>query len=312
MKPPGQPIQRDPRDGEPHTRPLPQGEEEQTSASRYSVDCARAFTLIELLVAITIIGILAALLMPVLNKGKTSALGAQDTSNKKQLMQAWAMYAGEFADYMVPNSPIGYTGARAWIDSVNGLENWGYGGDIPYIGNTNSALLQQALLAPYLAGQIAIYRCPADRLPSANGTRLRSVSMNGQMGALGQTLTNGPGKNNAPGELYAKVTDLNCPGPSLAIIFVDESMATLQDGYLQVDTHGNKGFFPDIPANYHDGGCCIGYGDGHAEIHRWLTSPLLNVPYDPNVGYPNYTISGVNSNNADWQWWIHRVDCDQN
>jgi prepilin-type N-terminal cleavage/methylation domain-containing protein/prepilin-type processing-associated H-X9-DG protein len=270
-----------------------------------------AFTLVEMLVVIAIITILASLLMPVLNKGKESARGAQDISNKKQLMQAWVMYAGEFHDYMVPNSPIGWTGSVAWIDSVNGLENWGYG-DIPYVGNTNDALLKQALLAPYLAGQIGIYKCPADRLPSANGTRLRSVSMNGQMGAVGQTLTNGPGKNNAPGELYVKMTDLNCPAPALAIVFVDESMATLQDGYLQVDTHGNKAFFPDIPANYHGGGCCVGYADGHSEIHKWQTSPLLGVPYNQNVGYPNYTISGVNSNNVDWQWWIQRIDCDQN
>lgn len=267
----------------------------------------RAFTLVELLVVIAIIAILASLLMPVLNKGKEGSQGAQDISNKKQMMQAWMMYAGDFRDYMVPNSPIGWTGAIAWIDSVNGLEDWGTS-----TGNTNDVLLKQALLGPYLAGQIGVYKCPADRMLSANGARLRSVSMNGQMGALGQSLTNGPGKNNAPGELYVRLTDLNCPSPSMAIVFVDESMATLQDGYQQIDTHGNKGFFPDIPANYHSGGCCIGYADGHAEIHRWQTAPLLNVPYSQSVGYPNYTISGVNTNNVDWQWWIQRVDCDQN
>lgn len=267
----------------------------------------KGFTLVELLVTIAIIGILAALLMPVLSKGKTSSQGAQDISNKKQLMQAWTMYAGEFHDAMVPNSPIGWTYAEAWIDSVAGLEDWDNS-----TGNTNVALLQQALFAPYLAGQIGVYRCPADRLDSANGTRLRSVSMNGQMGALGQTLTNGPGKNNAPGELYVRISDLNCPAPAQAIVFVDESMATLNDGYLQVDTHGNKNFFPDIPANYHDGGCCFGFADGHSEIHRWLTAPLQNVPYSQSVGYPNYTIKGVNTNNADWLWWVQRVDCDQN
>jgi len=136
--------------------------------------------------------------------------------------------------------------------------------------------------------------------------------MNGQMGALGQNLTNGPGKNNAPGALYMTMGDLRCPTASGAIVFADESMTTLQDGYLQVDTHGTHGYFPDIPANYHDGGGCFGYADGHAEIHRWLTSSLLSVPYSTSVGYPNYKISGVNSNNADWLWWIQRIDCDLN
>ncbi len=222
-------------------------------------------------------------------------------------MKAWAMYAGDYNDYMVPNSPINYGASVAWVDSIKGLENWG-----TYSGNTNYGLLQQALLAPYLSGQIGVYKCPADRLPSANGTRLRSVSMNGQMGALGQTLTKAPGTNNMPGMLYVRMADLSCPTPSLAIVFLDESMATLQDGYLQIDTHGTKGFFPDIPANYHGGGCCLGYADGHAEVHKWVTSPLLNVPYNQGVGYHNYIIGGVDKNNADWQWWIQRIDCDQN
>lgn len=272
---------------------------------------AKAFTLVEMLVVVAIIAILAALLLPVLSKGKASGWGAQDISNKKQIMAAWTLYAGDFKDYMVPNSPIGYVGATAWVDSLNGLENWGYGSD-SYPGNTNDALLKSALLAPYLSGQIGVYKCPADILPSGNGQRLRSISMNGQMGALGQNVTNGPGANNAPGVLYVKMNDLICPAPSSAIVFVDEAMATLQDGYLQVDTHGNKGFFPDIPANYHNGGCCMGYADGHAEIHMWQTQSLLAVPYNQAIGYHNYYVQGVTSNNADWQWWIQRVDCDQN
>ncbi|EEF63095.1 type II secretion system protein [Pedosphaera parvula] len=272
----------------------------------------RAFTLLELLVVIAIIAILASLLLPVLSRANASAQAAQDINNKSQMMHAWAMYAADYNDYMVPNSPINYGSSVAWVDSINGLENWGYGGDIPLSGNTNYGLLQRALLAPYLSGQVGVYKCPADKLPSANGPRLRSVSMNGQMGALGQTLLKAPGSNNKPGALYIRMVDLTCPAPSQAIVFLDESMATLQDGYLQIDTHGTSGFFPDIPANYHAGGCGLGYADGHAEVHKWLTGSLLNVPYGQSVGYPNYKISGVDSNNVDWKWWIQRVGCDQN
>jgi prepilin-type N-terminal cleavage/methylation domain-containing protein/prepilin-type processing-associated H-X9-DG protein len=269
-----------------------------------------AFTLVELLVVIAIIGILAAMLLPALKSAKQVALGAQCLSNEKQLMSAWAMYASEFRDYMVPNSPIGATLYTAWVDSVSGIENWGYS-DPPSSGNTNNAVLKNALLAPYLSGQIGVYKCPADSLPSANGLRLRSVSMNGQMGAEGQTLKTPPGDNNTPGLLFSRIADLVRPAPSLAIVFLDESMATLQDGYLQIDTHGNKGYFPDIPANYHAGGCGMGYADGHSEMHKWKTAPMLGVPYNQRIGYRSFIIQGIGTKNVDWQWWIQRVDSDQ-
>ena len=108
--------------------------------------------------------------------------------------------------------------------------------------------------------------------------------MNGQMGALGQTLTKAPGTNNMPGALYVRTTDLNCPAPSLAIVFLDESMATLQDGYLQIDTHGTTGFFPDIPANYHGGGCALGYADGHAEVHKFAHQPAAECSVQSKRG----------------------------
>jgi prepilin-type N-terminal cleavage/methylation domain-containing protein/prepilin-type processing-associated H-X9-DG protein len=279
------------------------------SAARGAV--VRAFTLLELLVVAAIIGILAGMLLPSFQGAKRAGLEAQDINNEKQLMSAWAMYASEFNDYMVPNSPIGASFYTAWVDSVSGIENWGYS-QPPSIGNTNIAVLKNALLAPYLSGQIGVYKCPADNLPSANGPRLRSVSMNGQMGAVGQTLQEPPGNNDSPGLLFSRIADLTRPVPSLAIVFLDESMATLQDGYLQIDTHGDKGYFPDIPANYHAGGCGMGYADGHSEVHKWKTAPMLSVPYNRWVGYHSFIINGVDTKNVDWQWWIQRVDSDPN
>jgi prepilin-type N-terminal cleavage/methylation domain-containing protein/prepilin-type processing-associated H-X9-DG protein len=260
------------------------------------------FTLIELLVVIAIIAILAGLLLPALARAKEKGRAAKCISNYKQLQVAWVMYANDFNDYMCPNSPLGdgYTGA--WIDSLNGVQNW-----TSDPGNTNLGLLQSALFAPYLQGQVGVYKCPDDVKPSSNGDRLRTVSMNGQMGGFGQS-TSVKGYNK-PGTVYVKVGDLKILSPSLAIIFVDESMATMNDGYLQVDSQGDNGFFPDIPANYHGGGVGLGYGDGHAEVHQWKTPSLLNVPYGPGTGYPNYTITLTGGKqNQDWQFWSQHVD----
>lgn len=58
------------------------------------------FSLIELLIVVSIIAILAALLLPALNKARASAKTVLCTNNQKQLGMQFAMYAGVFEDYI--------------------------------------------------------------------------------------------------------------------------------------------------------------------------------------------------------------------
>src|SRR6201999_1751334 len=133
----------------------------------------------------------------------------------------------------------------SWIDGVNGTEDWQ-----TMSGNTNHQYLLDALLASYLSDQVGVYRCPNNFRPSKNGTRLRTYSMVGSMGGVSQDPQKAL-KYNQPGKVFFKIGDLGGRlSATDAIVFVDESMCTLNDGYLELDTHGSSSFFPDIPANY--------------------------------------------------------------
>lgn len=72
----------------------------------------KTFTLIELLVVIAIIAILAAMLLPALNKSRNTARKINCTSNMKSLGTYAQMYSADFEDYVLPW--YGKPGGNPW------------------------------------------------------------------------------------------------------------------------------------------------------------------------------------------------------
>jgi prepilin-type N-terminal cleavage/methylation domain-containing protein len=256
---------------------------------RRHLERAQAFTLIELLVVIAIIAILAAMLLPALARAKRKAQMIQCLSNLKQLQLGWQLYAGDFADYMLPNAPLGSTTDKTWC--YGSSEGWGFED-----ANTNVTLYKASILAPFLGGQLGVYRCPADNIPSANGQRLRTYSMQSQMGNIySYDITRAYNPNYAA---YKKVTELGAAlPPVMALVFLEENMCSMNDGYLQVNN--SIPVFPDVPGSYHMWSTGASYADGHVEIQKWRTS-VLAIPV--KAGYAASSI-GTGIKNADWVWF---------
>ena len=261
------------------------------------------FTLIELLVVIAIIAILAALLLPVLNRAKIRAVAAMCMSNNKQLGLAWIMYAGDNGDMLPINSDNGkpYNGTPSWITGYPYL-NWKAEQQ-----NTNTFYLiddRFSLLGRYIGKSAQIFACPAANYvsvpQSARGwsSRSHSVVMNA---AVGDGIKwNGGLLGSSSGTAFwaKKMSDFMRPGPSDTWVFMDEHPDTIDDGILYTSfsyTNGT-GTLIEYPGSGHAGACGISFADGHAVVHKWQSSQVI-VP----VTYTNLP-SLICNNNPDLAW----------
>jgi prepilin-type N-terminal cleavage/methylation domain-containing protein/prepilin-type processing-associated H-X9-DG protein len=115
------------------------------------------FSLIELLVAIGIVGVLLAILLPVLSKVRQQATAVRCAANLQQVGQA-------FTAYLIDSRQLAFW--RGQDINTEGMDWYVHGGQETGNGHVGQGGLfnrfQPRPLNPYVGGNLEVFRCPSD------------------------------------------------------------------------------------------------------------------------------------------------------
>jgi prepilin-type processing-associated H-X9-DG protein len=204
-----------------------------------------------LLVTLSIIGVLAALLLPSLSQAKGRGLRIQCVSNLRQLQTAYLSYTDD------NNQRLPRNGSRP---DANG--NWrsapqAWCGPSAAPIDANSTAIKAGVLFPHV-GNVQVYRCPSDTskikptIAGATPLRTRSYALNGAL----------RGYTNEWYQMVQSLSEIATPASVLA--FIDEHEDTIDDGHFMIHLSPSTQT-PNLPAARHGPSATVSFLDGHCE-----------------------------------------------
>lgn len=267
------------------------------------------FTLLELLVTLAIIATLASLLIPALAKAKSKVRSVSCLNNERQIILAWFLYIGDYNDALPYNLGADEIKRRVaqqqYINWTSSIMSWELDPD-----NTNTVLLTQGGLGPYVSSSAKVYRCPNDSVVSdlqaraGWSSRARSLSMNAMVGDAGEYTQGGNNVNNPDYRQFFKLGQI--PQPAQIFAFIEEHPDSINDGYFLNRSDSLE--WTDLPASHHNGAANLAFADGHMEAHVWRF-PSTKPPARPDAAALPFPVRPAER--ADFDWLMARTSIDE-